>query len=330
MIHDPLHRADLRMVGQAVRQGSEQAYSYTCDDFALSLLHHSPFHTAPLDVAVPYRTEYLHILYITQGTAEVQLNMQPYALSAGTFLVVGAQSIYQVRHYSADLLGAALIVRPTLFPHLFPQAMPAFLCDMPIGWLQVLTPDEQDLYLSLLSSLLKATQAKSVQQTLTDSLLSAALHFTDGLYQGKSAQPTDRRQTITLQFLHLVQQQCLSHKRLAYYASQMALSKDHLSEVVRTYSDTTAQEWIEQAVLLEAQVRLRHTDKSIGAIAYELGFPNDSFFCKYFRRLTGLTPRTYRTQFNTSPVTAPYAPAASPPPPYTTKSAPPTPTNHTP
>ncbi len=281
------------MVGQAVRQGSEQAYSYTCDDFALSL-HHSPFHTAPLDIAVPYRTEYLHILYITRGTAEVVLNMQPYALAAGTFLVIGTQSIYQVRHYSADLLGAALIVRPALFPRMFSQAKPMFLRDMPTGWQTMLTPDEQDLYLSLLSSLLKATQAKSVQQTLTDSLLSAVLYFADGLYRGTSAQPTDRRQAITLQFLHLVQQQCLSHKRLAYYASQMALSKDHLSEVVRTYSGTTAQEWIEQAVLLEAQVRLRHTDKPIGEIAYELGFPNDSFFCKYFRRLTGLTPRTYR------------------------------------
>ena len=298
MNYDHLHRADLRAVEQAVRQGQEQAYSYTSDDFALSL-HHSPFHTASLDLSVPYRTEYLHILYITQGTAEVQLNMQPYTLSAGAFLVVGAQSIYQVRHYSADLLGATFIIHPALFPRLFPQVLPAFQCDMPIGWMTMLTPEQQDLYLSVLSSLLKATQAKAIQLALTDSLLSAALHFADGLYRGTAAQPTDRRQAITLRFLHLVQQHCLSQKRLAYYADHMALSKDHLSEVVRTYSGTTAQTWIEQAVLLEAKVRLRHTDKSIGEIAIELGFPNDSFFCKYFRRLTGLTPRTYRT-YNTA------------------------------
>jgi AraC-like DNA-binding protein len=74
----------------------------------------------------------------------------------------------------------------------------------------------------------------------------------------------------------------------------MALSQDHLSRIVREHSGTTCKAWIERAVLLEAKVLLRHTDRTITDISEALHFPNDSFFCKYFKRLIGMTPRQYR------------------------------------
>ena len=74
----------------------------------------------------------------------------------------------------------------------------------------------------------------------------------------------------------------------------MTMAQGYLSRVVSCYSGTYAKEWIERAVLLEAKVMLRHTDKTIGDISFDLGFPNESFFCKYFRRLIGQTPRDFR------------------------------------
>ena len=42
------------------------------------------------------------------------------------------------------------------------------------------------------------------------------------------------------------------------------------------------------------KVELRHTDKSVAQISDEMGFPNPSFFSKYFKRLTGMTPAAFK------------------------------------
>ncbi|MBR1474794.1 MAG: AraC family transcriptional regulator, partial [Muribaculaceae bacterium] len=43
-------------------------------------------------------------------------------------------------------------------------------------------------------------------------------------------------------------------------------------------------------------VALRHTDKPVAQIADEMNFANTSFFTKYFKRMTGLTPLQWRNQ----------------------------------
>lgn len=288
-----LHHADLDDLNTAVRQGTEAGWSYICQDFALAL-QHSPLNTSPLNLSVAYRTDYLHFLYITQGTAEIQLNLQHYTLAAGNLLVVGEQSVYRLLHYSPDLQGATLVIRPTMLNRLFANERPALLCDIPVGLLICLTTPEQRIYFSLLQTLLQVLQTEPNNTPLIESMTASAVYFANGLHCVQKAQPHDRKQEITLRFLRLVQQHCCAEKRIGYYADLMAISKDHLSEVVRTYSGTTAQEWIARAVLSEAQIRLKHTDQSIGEIAFALGFPNQSFFCRYFRRLTAQSPKSYR------------------------------------
>ncbi|MBO5552932.1 MAG: helix-turn-helix domain-containing protein, partial [Paludibacteraceae bacterium] len=42
------------------------------------------------------------------------------------------------------------------------------------------------------------------------------------------------------------------------------------------------------------QAELRHSDKSLSQLAEEMNFPNTSFLCKYFKRMTGVSPLRYR------------------------------------
>ena len=82
--------------------------------------------------------------------------------------------------------------------------------------------------------------------------------------------------------------------KLGYYADRMCLTQRYLGSVVREVSGATAKEWIDRALVTEAKVALKHSDKSVAQIAEDLYFPSPSFFSKYFRRLTGLTPAEYR------------------------------------
>ncbi|MDE5692340.1 MAG: helix-turn-helix domain-containing protein, partial [Duncaniella sp.] len=69
-----------------------------------------------------------------------------------------------------------------------------------------------------------------------------------------------------------------------------------LSAVLKEISDKTAGEWIDQRVIFEAKLLLRSTGLNNQEISTKLNFANQSFFGKYFKHLTGMSPRDYRTK----------------------------------
>ncbi len=85
---------------------------------------------------------------------------------------------------------------------------------------------------------------------------------------------------------------------MAFYAGKLFVTPKHLSAVLKEVSDKTAGEWIDQRVILEAKVLLRSTGLNIQEISAMLNFANQSFFGKYFRHLTGMSPRDYRSKLS--------------------------------
>ena len=128
-------------------------------------------------------------------------------------------------------------------------------------------------------------------------LVAAQVHHYDYLFHQQANQLASKRsreQTIFDRFLQLVTQHCTEHHQIGYYAEHMCLTERYLSTVIRQTSGTTAKDWIDRALITRIKIELRHTDKPVAQIANEMHFANPSFFSKYFRRLTGMTPGEYR------------------------------------
>lgn len=53
-------------------------------------------------------------------------------------------------------------------------------------------------------------------------------------------------------------------------------------------------DWINQSIIQEAKILLKHSDLLVYQISDELNFPNPSFFCKFFKRMTEITPQEYQ------------------------------------
>ena len=85
-------------------------------------------------------------------------------------------------------------------------------------------------------------------------------------------------------------------RRVDFYAEQLFLSPKHFSTVVKKVSGKTAGEWIDEYVILEAKALLKYSVMSIQEVAYFMNFPNPSFFGKYFKHHTGLSPSEYKMQ----------------------------------
>lgn len=83
-------------------------------------------------------------------------------------------------------------------------------------------------------------------------------------------------------------------RKVLYYADKLHLSASYLSTVIKRVSGKTAAEWIDDYVILEAKALLKSTKLTIQQISDELNFSSQSFFGKYFKRITGLSPKEYR------------------------------------
>jgi AraC family transcriptional activator of pobA len=83
-------------------------------------------------------------------------------------------------------------------------------------------------------------------------------------------------------------------KEVTDYASQLNISAGHLSEVVKLQSGKPAIKHIHERLVLEARRLLFHTNDSLKEIAYNLGFSDASYFNRFFKRETEVTPAEYR------------------------------------
>jgi AraC-like DNA-binding protein len=80
------------------------------------------------------------------------------------------------------------------------------------------------------------------------------------------------------------------------YAAKMNITPNYLNALCRKKSGKSAGELIRQRILLEAKRLLAHSTMSISEIAFQLGFEDNSYFGRYFRRYTRLTPGEFRQQ----------------------------------
>jgi len=82
------------------------------------------------------------------------------------------------------------------------------------------------------------------------------------------------------------------------YAELLYITPNHLNALCQDLLGKTAGELIRERVLLEAKRMLTNADLSVTQIAYELNFQDNSYFNRFFKKYTGITPDDFRKSLN--------------------------------
>lgn len=104
----------------------------------------------------------------------------------------------------------------------------------------------------------------------------------------------DTKLKITNRFLELLSEKFMDEKRVNYYASALCVTPRHLSQVVKLTTDKTAKELVNEVVIKEAKLLLQSPNFNISEVASILRFADASFFGKYFKKQTGISPSSYK------------------------------------
>ena len=96
-------------------------------------------------------------------------------------------------------------------------------------------------------------------------------------------------------FMMLLEKDYKISRDVNYYAEQMNISSKYLTNIVNQVTGHTPKTIIDQYVILQLKMHLKRTTQSIKEMAWEFHFADVSFFCRYFKKHTGLTPQQIRS-----------------------------------
>lgn len=114
-------------------------------------------------------------------------------------------------------------------------------------------------------------------------------------YNSNSLTPDFRhKENIYRIFLHLLEMNFRHERQLQFYADKLSVSTTYLSRVVKEISGNTVNDHITNRTFHEACNMLSSTDKTIGEIAFALGFKDQSALTNFFKLHAHCSPREYR------------------------------------
>jgi AraC-like DNA-binding protein len=85
--------------------------------------------------------------------------------------------------------------------------------------------------------------------------------------------------------------------QVAYFAEKLNLSRNYLSDMLRSITGQSAQQHIQQMLVEKAKELLTNSELNVAEIAYQLGFEYPQSFSKMFKQKTRQTPLEFRQSF---------------------------------
>jgi AraC-like DNA-binding protein len=95
-------------------------------------------------------------------------------------------------------------------------------------------------------------------------------------------------------YFELVDRDVTRRHRVADYAAELGVSPGHLNVLCGRYAGQSAKRHLDGALVTRARRMLLYPNESAARIAAALGFDDASYFSRFFRRETGLTPTAFR------------------------------------
>ena len=248
---------------------------------------------------VPYRTTYYGVGMCTRGRAELSADLEDYRVESRAVIAMSPQTIKQWRFMSRDFQTQTVFFTRAFFVHqnaLDPDSLPFFEPGGRHVW-RLSQAHEQTILQSLSSLKQRYGASHPYRDEILKALISALLYELMALYPTEpSAEdtPGQRGRQLTAEFKKLVTRHCTVERGVAFYAHKLFVTPRHLSATVRDTTGKTAGEWIEEAVVLEARVLLSDATLSVAQVAEALHFPDQSTFGKFFKKVAGQSPLSYR------------------------------------
>lgn len=243
----------------------------------------------------PYMVDDYRMAVVRGGTADAIINLQERHIESGMITLIGPGTILQPQQFSSNYNMTGMVLSPTLAEECLDKDFLNWLTLNDNLVIMSLEEDDRSVFIQGIEMLWKLCQTEGFVPKVTPNLVAAMMQLLRNLVQKNNPEEMGKKNRSEFQrFLSLVNRYCDKQRKISFYAEQLYITPHYLSSLIRQQSGMTAKDWIDKGVITKAKAMLNQRNLQVAEVSYQLGFPNPSFFVKYFKRLTGVTPNEYR------------------------------------
>jgi AraC-like DNA-binding protein len=243
----------------------------------------------------PFKLDVTTIMICTKGLTIGTIGLKRYKMPAPCIVTLLAGEIIQNEYVSPDFEGRFIVMSKRLTDTLKPDTQNRVPVTLSIREKPYIPLNKKEL--SLLKnyfSVLKNTVEMLETHRCTEVVRLFMKAFYLVLNSHLNNPSPDKENNFVKQFLELVEIHYKTERQVGFYAEKLHLTPKYLSRLIKQQTRKSANDWIDNYVMLEAKALLKSTGMSIRQISEELNFADQSVFGRYFKKIERLSPKEYR------------------------------------
>lgn len=255
----------------------------------------------------PVRFDSMVWILCFSGSMDIEINLKPATLVPNSITVTKPGSFIELKSIDWEGLDCYILFISSNFIHdvnYDPNvlgAIPPSASDIDRKPVIKIEPAEANLLKAYYEILHHNTlhsdpvYSKSIARSIIAALTYQLLQMVSRKLPAEdSGRQRSRRSIYVNDFVKLVHEFHRKERSVSFYAEKLFISPKYLSLIIKESIGRSAAEIIDDYVILEAKNMLRFSGKNIQQVSYELNFPNQSSFGKYFKHLVGMSPSEYQ------------------------------------
>jgi AraC family transcriptional regulator, transcriptional activator of pobA len=253
-------------------------------------------------VTYPHRHDFYEVLFITQGNGKHTIDFHEYKIRPNTIFFLSPGQIHELE-LSEDIKGYIFLFTSEFY--LLNKQDKNHLLELPFFY--SISNENPPLYLEksgdydLLVDLFKQAcdeNNKNLDDSpeLINSILDIILIICKRLYPKKTEEKKRKGYLLVKKFKQLIEEKYHENISVKEYAALLSVTANHLSETVKSITGKTSTDLINTKMILEIKRMLTHTELTVSEISYRMNFTDQSYFSKYFKNVTGVSPNEFRNR----------------------------------
>lgn len=246
----------------------------------------------------PHRHDYHELIWLRSGCGEHLIDGELTEVRAGAITIIGRGQVHQFLGAGA-MEGAVLRFRDELVAGGAQRVAAGWLLTGNAGRAIAVPSGERDR----LESVLLAVHAEvrrpqdSYSADLMGNLIATVLLWLERWYDASRVEredPGDASVRLHRRFVSRLEGDFRRHHDAVHYADALGVPRAALARTLVQETGRTTKDLILDRVMLEAARLLRFTDQTVGEVAYAVGFGDQLYFSRAFKRHFGVAPMGYR------------------------------------
>lgn len=251
-----------------------------------------------------FKTKFYTLLLVDSGSGKVQIDHEIHELKRGRVFFIDYNQVF--RFLEIDNFSGEAVLFTKSFYNLIYTGNRKIKSDTAFSHLPSFIDFTKSDIASFRSGIVDIKKEFKTSSHLNKEIICLLLKVSMLKYIRKTDNPeyidfkTNRKNSYIEEFKNLVEINFKELKRTSDYSKKLAISANYLNSLIKEKLDISAETYIQNRVILEAERLLLNTDLSVTEISFELGFSDKSHFGKYFKKISEESPNNFRKKFQSN------------------------------